>query len=184
MTRSILLTTILTLALTASVSAQDRTHAYTPYGFRLPFLEAREFVASVHYNYLTSDRSVEYVREIDNRDIEANLGVFIFDGVVAFSDYFLFGTKLRLFPAQTVQEISTDNYSGAALSDLGTYLSPEFTLVFRPSERLEIGGSIWLDSRTVTTGYPHGDFDMFGLQTKLDESTTNIRIGLTYMGRL
>ena len=121
-------------------AAQDLSHYNTPYGFRLPMLSGGEFVVTGYGNYNKSETDRTYYQGTSLNHYTKSFNSSL-RGVVALSDKLLIQGELLFYPGQQISRFPGFPCDYEYVEQ-DAYLSPGFTMVFRPSPVLEVYGDV------------------------------------------
>jgi hypothetical protein len=184
--KKILITFLILTAFQSNLRSQDISNAYNVFGFRAPFLQSGEFVATFNGNYYSYENDYTYEYEPD-RFNTSNYGYMNFyaRGLLAITDKVLIYTTLYLYPKYEREGKYGDNtYKNETTSTQNTYVYPYITLIFRPKRNLELSGSLYTYNRKYgyETTYSNPDQDPYAYE--YDTKYFGGNLSINYFGKL
>jgi hypothetical protein len=180
---------LLSVCLSASVTAQEMSHLYGVYGFQLPLLEKGEYVLSASFNGRYGKATTHYLYTAGSPALEWD-GIYEYSqeyarlsGVLAITDNLLAEVSMVLYPSQETR-VTTSGMPESRSEERGTEstaLSPTFMLVFRPKANIECFGRFYTENlKTTYEQTPTSDWT-----APYDKSTySSFSVGVSYFGKL
>ena len=180
-TMALLTAALIVLACAGDIEAQEFSHYYTPYGLRLPNLEAREYALTLSGAYnsqkwsnIDEDGMYEYRRTSINHQ-------FSLEGTYAIVRQLLVSVGIVYYP----ERFTANYFSRTILNDsfLRTkskaFVRPTVNIVVKPSPALEIFSGFDFSSAKSEDLYDTGE-----VQYRTSQKLTNFRFEVNYIGKL
>jgi hypothetical protein len=180
-TMALLTAALIVLVSAGGIKAQEFSHYYTPYGLRLPNLEAREYALTLcgaynsqKWSNIFEDASYESRQTYFNHQ-------FSLGGTYAIVRQLLVSVGLVYYPERfTVNQFISDFLGDREFRTKNkSTIQPTFSLVIKPSPALEIYSSF------DYTSMKREDIDNAGdVDDRTSQRLTNFRFEINYIGKL